>query len=110
MYVAPPPPPPEPSYLGYSEIPAHGPMFARQMQPIQVQKPQHVPQPAPPVNVAKPPAKRERPSVRPVEEPRVPVPARQVIDESDSPPGEFDMVTRGRLPAILFTSEVTIKT
>lgn len=106
LYVPPPPPPPETTYVGYTELPPQ--LYARANPPIQVQKPQPVPQPAQPVAIAKPPIKRERQTARPADE--LPDLSRQTVEENDAPPGEFDMVTRGRLPAILFQSEVTIKT
>ena len=125
MFVsqAQPPPPSEPAYLApYQEI----------AQPI-YQRPQppqpsvmHVPpiqqaalaKPPPPAQAPPPPPpppKREKTVASPAQvakpaadDLKLQVANKQTFLESETPPGEFDMVTRGGLPSIVFRSEVTV--
>ena len=110
----PPPPPAEAPYLGYQEIPQPASIYQRAQPPQPSVLHVQPVQPVQPVTVAKPPVvKKDRQPVgqpKPAEVLKLQVPSRQSLFDTDNPPGEFDMVCRGKLPAIVFKSEVTIKT
>lgn len=116
LYVPQPPPAAEPSYIGYQEMSQPTGIYQRAAPPQQsVLHPQPVQPVAQPVALAKPPPpKKERqvtgPPAKPTEDLRFQVQNRQSIVDTETPPGEFDMIPRGRLPAIVFQSEVEIKT
>lgn len=116
MYIQPVGQTPQTEYIAYQDVPHPAHLYQRpQQQPMQPMPPAPPIQPVPPVKKKEKPQpvyQQPTPPVREVpkqsEDIRLQIPNKPLFS-SDAPPGEFDFMTRGTLPSIVFTSEVSIK-